>query len=401
MGSCLLWSVWKARNSLIFEKKCVQINAVLRQNLYLKILLQSLSLRAGYPRLRIRKYSYLCESYLGRFLHTQFQKPSIGNLVIVFKLMTGKQEDPCLHEDWFSAVIRQWFILTGCYDGFGRYIFPAMLIFNFITVWKGGSCTHILEGHGDAVTSVSIINYKGAKSILTTHVATASKDMTVRLWKFDADEPTNNVRDFKILQGHSSSVQSVAPQPSREMDSTTNLWRTIESDSDSVLVSVKKRKVNSKAEESQLEGEAVNSLVGHTQCVSFVVWPEERTIYSASWDHSFRSWDVKTGRDVLSFFCGKVLNDLDVGGDSSALIAADGSDPVLRIWDPRKSGSSAPVLQFASHSSWITACKWHDSLRKHLLSSKWYMYLCSSINIWVTGGADGILKSPAVNTPVT
>ncbi|RZC70404.1 hypothetical protein C5167_033570 [Papaver somniferum] len=120
-------------------------------------------------------------------------------------------------------------------------------------------------------------------------------------------------------------------------------------------------------------GEAVSSLVGHTQCVSSVVWPEERTIYSASWDHSIRSWDVETGRDVLSLFCRKVLNDLDVGGDSSALIAASGSDPVLRIWDPqisvflKSSPSLALVLQFASYSSWITACKCHDSSRKYSL----------------------------------
>ena len=33
-----------------------------------------------------------------------------------------------------------------------------------------------------------------------------------------------------------------------------------------------------------------------------------------------------------------VLNCLDVGGESSALIAAGGSDPILRIWDPRKPG---------------------------------------------------------------
>lgn len=37
-------------------------------------------------------------------------------------------------------------------------------------------------------------------------------------------------------------------------------------------------------------------------------------------------------------FSGKVLNCIDVGGEGSALIAAGGSDPVLRIWDPRKPG---------------------------------------------------------------
>ncbi|RZC89974.1 hypothetical protein C5167_029040 [Papaver somniferum] len=36
----------------------------------------------------------------------------------------GKQEDPCLHDDWVSAVSgsNPGFILTGCYDGFGRQL---------------------------------------------------------------------------------------------------------------------------------------------------------------------------------------------------------------------------------------------------------------------------------------
>ena len=49
-----------------------------------------------------------------------------------------------------------------------------------------------------------------------------------------------------------------------------------------------------------MQGEAVSTLVGHTQCVSSVVWPEHGTIYSASWDHSFRRWDVETGKDTLN-----------------------------------------------------------------------------------------------------
>jgi len=37
-------------------------------------------------------------------------------------------------------------------------------------------------------------------------------------------------------------------------------------------------------------------------------------------------------------FCGKALNCIDIGGEGSVLIAAGGSDPVIRIWDPRKPG---------------------------------------------------------------
>ncbi|XP_075636063.1 ribosome biogenesis protein WDR12 homolog [Castanea sativa] len=51
------------------------------------------------------------------------------------------------------------------------------------------------------------------------------------------------------------------------------------------------------------------------------------------------SWDAKTGKNSSDIFCTKVLNCLDVGGESSALIAAGGSDPILRIWDPCKPGS--------------------------------------------------------------
>ncbi|XWS32959.1 hypothetical protein CRYUN_Cryun22dG0035700 [Craigia yunnanensis] len=278
-----------------------------------------------------------------------------------------KEEEPSPHDDWVSAVdgSSPRFILTGCYDGLGR-------------VWKGaGWCTHVLEGHSDAISSVSIINSEGAGSAT---VATASKDRTVRLWKFDAEDSSDRpsrIRAFKILRGHNAPVHSVAARTSGDMlcsgswDCTINLWRTNDSDTDGDVVSIKKRKVKNKAEESLSEGEAVSTLVGHTQCVSCVVWPQHETIYSASWDHSARRWDVETGKDLSDIFCGKVLNCIDIGGEGSALIAAGGSDQILRIWDPRKPGTSAPVFQFSSHSSWISACKWFNGSSFHLLSSSY------------------------------
>lgn len=277
-----------------------------------------------------------------------------------------KEEDPSLHDDWVSAVDgSNKFILTGCYDGLGR-------------IWKAaGVCTHVLEGHNGAITSVNVVKSKDNENDTNMVVATGSKDRTVKLWKFDTESQEENTKisSFRTLRGHTASVQSLASQPSGNMicsgswDCRINLWQTESNEAD--IVSIKKRKKGNKEEESQSEGEAVSTLVGHTQCVSSVVWPEFGTIYSASWDHSIRRWDIETGKDTINMFCGKVVNCIDIGGESSALIAGGCSDPTLRVWDPRKPGTLAPSFQFSSHTSWITACKWHESSWFHLLSASY------------------------------
>ena len=70
-------------------------------------------------------------------------------------------------------------------------------------------------------------------------------------------------------------------------------------------------------------------------------------------------------------FCGKVLHYIDVEGESSALIAASGSDTTLRIWDPHKLGTLTPIFQFSSCTSWISTCKWQDKSWFHLLSASY------------------------------
>ncbi|KAJ4981075.1 hypothetical protein NE237_031912 [Protea cynaroides] len=333
-------------------------------------------LEAGNSNWETQPFDFLIDGELVRMPLEQFlvakgiSAEKILEIEYIRAVAPRKQEEPCLHDDWVSAVDGSdpRFILTGCYDNSAR-------------VWKaGGLCTHILEGHNNAVTSVTIVNQKGTEDLTNLCVATASKDRTLRLWKFDVDEALNHptkIRAFKILNGHKSSIQSVAAQTSGDMvcsgswDCTINIWQTNQYDAEGDIVSIKKRKVGNKGEDLQSEGEAISTLVGHTQCVSSVVWPERETIYSVSWDHSVRRWDFETGKDSLNIFSGKALNCLDVGGESSALIAAGGSDPVLRIWDPRKPGTLAPIFQLSSHSSWITACKWHKKSWFHLVSASY------------------------------
>ncbi|ONK75805.1 uncharacterized protein A4U43_C03F20730 [Asparagus officinalis] len=116
-----------------------------------------------------------------------------------------EQKDPCLHDDWVSAVDGSdpRFILTGCYDNISR-------------IWKVGSlCTHILEGHTGAVTSVSILNTTGVENG-NIRLATGSKDRTLRLWMLDVagkvDYPMK-IGAYKVLNGHMASVQSISSAP--------------------------------------------------------------------------------------------------------------------------------------------------------------------------------------------
>ncbi|XP_078155110.1 transducin/WD40 repeat-like superfamily protein [Carex rostrata] len=315
---------------------------------------------------------------LDQFLMTKgISAEKVLEIEYVKAVVPRKQEDPCPHDDWVSAVDGSYssFILTGCYDGLAR-------------IWEGGEvseCTHILEGHNGAITSAKFIEIGGVGTEMNFHVVTSSKDRLLRLWKCgSAQNRENPIRlgAYKIFPGHTSAVQSVAVSSSREMicsgswDCSIKLWdaKDSEEDGDGNTISLKKRKVNSMTTEfkdAQSEGAATSTLMGHTQCVSAVTWPDPDVLYSASWDHSIRQWDVPSGKETWTMVCGKALNCLDIGGESSSLVAAGGSDPVLRIWDPRKPGSLAPIFQFSSHASWISACKWHPRSWFHLLSASY------------------------------
>ncbi|XP_027074076.1 ribosome biogenesis protein WDR12 homolog [Coffea arabica] len=331
-------------------------------------------LKAGNADWKIEAFDFLIDGELVRMSLEEFllakgiSAEKILEIEYIKAVAPRKKEDPSLHDDWVSAVdgSNPRFILTGCYDGFGR-------------IWKtAGVCTHLLEGHTGAITSVCILDPLGSDGRRV--VATASKDMTLRLFEVNIEEfqgQLKKIQSFQTLRGHNASVQCIAAEPSGakicsgSWDCRINVWQANDSDSGGDFMSVKKRKVDIEDEEPKSEGEPISTLVGHTQCVSSVVWPEHETLYSASWDHSIRRWDVETGKDSMNMYCGKVINCLDVGGESSSLIAAGGSDPILRIWDPRKPGTLAPTFQFSSHTSWISGCKWHDNSWYHLVSASY------------------------------
>ncbi|MCD7458951.1 hypothetical protein HAX54_039675 [Datura stramonium] len=227
-----------------------------------------------------------------------------------------------------------------------------------------GSCTHLLEGHTDAITSVCVVKPRVAQNGSDQIVATASKDRTLRLWKFDADESSDQIkriRAFKILHGHNASVKVYSKSCWRYGRASLHLIDHLKLFDYIQVMSFQSRKGKKDADEedAQVEEEAKSTLVGHT------IWRQ----------------------DSLNLYCNKVINCLDIGGEGSALIAAGGSDPVLRIYGSSQIGTSAPVYQFSSHSSWISACKWHEKSWFHLVSASYD----GKVMLWDLRTADKVL----------
>ncbi|KAH9307100.1 hypothetical protein KI387_011504, partial [Taxus chinensis] len=166
----------------------------------------------------------------------------ILNIEYILAVVPPKQEDPWLHNDWVSAVdgSNSSFIFSGSCDSIGR-------------IWKaGGICTHVLEGHGDAITSAAFVKISDSNQSFQ-NLATASKDRSLRLWQFIPNEHTADVkmvRPCKVLKGHTSSVQTVSASPhgnlicSGSWDCSIKIWQVSgELDTYSNGGSLKKRKL--------------------------------------------------------------------------------------------------------------------------------------------------------------
>ncbi|EFJ22134.1 hypothetical protein SELMODRAFT_175982 [Selaginella moellendorffii] len=287
-------------------------------------------------------------------------------LVLEYILAVGPPElqSSQPEKDWVSAVngVNPSLILSGSYDSFARAWFPD------------GTCGSVLKGHSDAITSIAVA---GSSNDTDLDVITSSKDKTLRLWKVPLKPSSSTLSSVRIFKGHAASVQCVAASPSNTQvcsgswDSTIKLWKIDSEDEDNEdEQALKKRKLDG-AKQSIAQVTAFTTHKEHTQCVAALEWPEDRYIFSASWDHSFRQWDVETSINTLTMTCSKALHCLSVGGEGSSLVATGGADPVLRIWDTRMPGTVVPVLQLTSHTSWISACKWHRQSPKHLLTSSY------------------------------
>lgn len=180
--------------------------------------------------------------------------------------------------------------------------------------FKGGLCLRTLRGHSGNVESVAF-------SPDGWWVATASRDLTARLWH------VSNEGMAIALRGHTDRVSSVVFSPdgnsilTASADATAKLW--------------------------SLSGECTRTLDGHKYGVSAALFSQAGDmIATASHDCTARIWKIRTGQCVKTLEGHRSLvRSAQFSSDGSLVITAS-YDGTARLWNTASGvGDTIPSLQ--------------------------------------------------------
>lgn len=272
------------------------------------------------------------------------------------------------HDDWVSSVdvlsgssnaakwagsdydaSRQAKILSGSFDGIVR-------------VWDT-SANLVATGTGHSAS------VKSAKFVSPSQVVSAGSDRTLRLWKYQdpAVGEQGSLTPSLELFGHKASVDSLAVHApssrilSASADHTIGLWSTSKSGApaapENLLPSSnKRRKLSSSSAKPTAQRGPLSLLSGHQAQVADVCFDEtDATVgYSASWDHTLKTWDLTTGSCVDTRTTAQPLFSL-AHLPSTSLIAVGTSARHITLIDPRASAQTISALTLRGHSNAIVS----------------------------------------------
>ncbi|KAJ9222655.1 hypothetical protein DTO169C6_5079 [Paecilomyces variotii] len=279
-----------------------------------------------------------------------------------------------LHDDWVSSVdvlsttapAASWTssaqvsqgqerILSGSYDGLLR-------------IWNMSSQTiAVSPSVADGGHSASV---KAAKFVSPTQIASAGLDRTVKLWKYaEEDGFSGKISPQLDLYGHRSGINSLAVHgPSNRIlsassDHTVGFWSTKKSDApaapenllpSNAARSSKRRKLNSSVTTPQRG--PLSLMSGHTGPVSAAIFDaKDSTVgYSASWDHSLRTWDLVTSALVDTRSTSHSLLSLEHLPDLH-LLAAGTSARHITLIDPRVSATTISAMTLRGHTNAVVS----------------------------------------------
>jgi ribosome biogenesis protein len=243
-------------------------------------------------------------------------------------------------------------ILSGSDDGLLR-------------VWnKSGQAIATSPGYTAGGHSSSI---HSARFISPTDIASSSMDRTIRVWKYTETEDhlSAELKPVLELYGHTKSIDSIDVHgPSNRIlsassDTTIGLWTTVKNSAPEVqtglTTSAKRRKLSST---STAQRGPLSIISEHTAPVTAAIFnPLDPTVaYSASQDHTIRTFDLTTSRLVDTRTTSHSLLALTaLPGISSQLLAAGTAARHITLIDPRVSAHSTQVMTLRGHTNKIVS----------------------------------------------
>lgn len=307
--------------------------------------------------------------------------------------------------------------------------------------YAGKITLYTLSASGTLVKSGEVKNaHKGAvKSVAQTiekghFVSSCGKDGKVKLWRVD-DNGTFSLAAQCF--GHSDSVEAtcIADLDSHVLvassgwDKSVCCWKvSMQGDSsENHDTAAKKRRTDNNADAQIIVKEPYLSFQEHADKVSCIAWGDYNNpvvLYSGSWDHSIRSWDLSRECGVLTLNGSKVVTSI-ASNPSAQMLATGHADHAVRLWDTRASGESVVKLTLSSHEKFVADVKWsrvnpnllvsasHDRTLKiwdvrstlplHTLEGHEDKVLCVTWNHdytqLISGGADSNLKINTLKLP--
>lgn len=288
------------------------------------------------------------------------------------------------HDDWVSAVdvlsqssgagiwsgsiqSGQERILSASYDGLLR-------------VWNTSGdilATSEAPNNGGRITSL-----KSAKWLSDKKIVAGGMDNTVRVYKYDDDART--LTTSLELINHQWAVEDVAVHgPSSRIlsassDTTISLFSSNAKENPSAPTNLlpnstsasNKRQKLSKPDRTVPARGALATFTGHSSPVSSVIFkPDDATVaYSASHDHTLKTWDLPTSTCVDTRTTGHSLLSL-CAIPSRNLLATGTSARHITLIDPRASATQISVMTLRGHKNAIVSLDTDPSSEYNLASA--------------------------------
>lgn len=252
--------------------------------------------------------------------------------------------DCLLHDDWVSAVqsYGDW-ILTGSYD-------------NSVNIWNmKGEHKLTLNGHDGPCSSVGWISLN--EDAGTGVFASGSKDQTIMIWEWNINK--NKAQCIFTCKGHERAVECVSISPNSKhiasggWDNLLKVWSASTLDESNSAGTSKKMKTDSIPNVR----DPISTLDGHKEAISSVLWIDNSTILSSSWDHTMKIWDLNMRALKNEVAGNKSFFDVSYSHLNGLIIAAS-ADKNLRLFDPKSNQGAIVKSTFLGHTQWVKSVAW-------------------------------------------